>query len=275
MLDKLLSLLRARLRRRSDWYYLGNGVGLALTHFGRKIFLPGGDAGMTPEIILSGTWEPHVEAVLRRVLKPGMQVAEVGASLGFHTLVMAEAVGPTGHIHAFEPYPKVLPLLRNTLASNRFQGRVTLREVAVLHAPGDVHFAADPSQAGSAHLAIPVAAPSYTESFAVPATRLDDALADVPVLDLLRMDSEGTEGLVLLGAQEIMERSPRLVVVMEWSPAMLAARGDVAELANWIAALGFRCQRIERQGVLTPVTAAEMPNLAHCDVVLSRDGVEV
>ncbi|NKE46944.1 FkbM family methyltransferase [Roseomonas frigidaquae] len=275
MLDKLLSLLRARLRRRSDWYYLGNGVGLALTHFGRKIFLPGGDAGMTPDIILSGRWEPHVEALLRRVLKPGMQVAEVGASLGFHTLVMGEAVGPTGHVHAFEPYPKVLPLLRNTLASNRFQDRVTLREVAVLHAPGDVHFAADPAQAGSAHLAIPVAAPSYTESFAVPATRLDDALAELPALDLLRMDAEGTEGLVLLGAQQIMERSPKLMVVMEWSPAMLAARGDVAELANWIAALGFRCRRIERQGVLTDVTAAEMPGLSHCDLLLTRGDAPV
>lgn len=275
MLDKWLSLLATRLRRRSGWYYLGNGVGLALTHFGRKIFLPGSDAGMTPDIILNGQWEPHVEAVLRRILKPGMQVAEVGASVGFHTLVMGEAVGPTGHVHAFEPYPKVLPLLRQTLASNRFMDRVTLREVAVLHAPGDVFFAADPQQAGSAHLAIPVAAPSYTESFAVPATRLDDALAEVPALDLLRMDAEGTEGLVLLGAQQIMARSPRLVVVMEWSPAMLAARGDVAELANWIEALGFRCQRIEREGALSPVTVAEMPGLAHCDLVLSRDGVSV
>ena len=275
MLDKLLSLLRARLRRRSDWYYLGNGVGLALTHFDRKIFLPGGDAGMTPEIILNGRWEPHVEAVLRRVLKPGMQVAEVGASVGFHTLVMGEAVGPTGHIHAFEPYPKVLPLLRQTLASNRFMDRVTLHEVAVLHAPGDVYFAADPQQAGSAHLAIPVAAPSYTESFAVAATRLDDALAGVTSLDLLRMDAEGTEGLVLLGAQQLMERSPRLVVVMEWSPAMLAARGDVAELAAWIAGLGFRCQRIERNGMLMPVTAADMPTLAHCDLVLTRGGVVI
>ncbi|WP_439594309.1 FkbM family methyltransferase [Falsiroseomonas sp.] len=273
MLDKLLSLLRARLRRRSEWYYLGNGVGLALTHFGRKIFLPGGDAGMTPEIILKGQWEPHVEAVLRRVLKPGMQVAEVGASIGFHTLVMGEAVGPTGHIHAFEPYPKVLPLLRNTISSNRFADRVTLHEMAVLHAPGDVFFAADPQQAGSAHLAIAVAAPSYSESFAVPATRLDDALADLPSLDLLRMDSEGTEGLVLLGAQQLMERSPKLVVVMEWSPVMLAARGDVAELAGWIEGLGFRCHRIERNGVLVPVPAAEMPGLAHCDIVLSRGEV--
>lgn len=270
MLDTLISLLRARLRRRSDWYYLGNGVGLALTHFGRKIFLPGDDAGMTPELILTGRWEPHVEALLRRILKPGMQVAEVGASIGFHTLVMGEAVGPAGHIHAFEPYPKVLPLLRNTLASNRFQDRVTLREVAVLDAPGTVHFAADPAQAGSAHLAIPVAAPSYTERFEVPATTLDAALADLPRLDLLRMDAEGTEGLVLRGATQLLARSPELVVVMEWSPAMLAARGDVAELAQWIAAQGFRCRRIERRGVSTPVTAADMPGLAHCDLVLSR-----
>lgn len=273
MLDKLFSLWRARHRRGGEWYYLGNGVGLAVTHFGRKIFLPGDDGGMTPELILNGRWEPHVEALLRRVLKPGMQVAEVGASVGYHTLVMGEAIGANGHIHAFEPYPKVLPLLRQTLQTNRFMDRVTLREVAVLHAPGDVQFAADPQQAGSAHLAIPVAAASYSESFVVPATRLDDALADLPRLDLLRMDSEGTEGLVLLGAQGLIERSPRLVVVMEWSPAMLAARGDVAELAQWIESLGFRARRIPRRGPLVPVTAAEMPGLAHCDLVLTRGDV--
>lgn len=270
MLDKLSSLLRNRLRPRREWYYLGNGMGLALTHFGRKIFLPGDDAGMAVEILLGGRWEPNVESVLRRRLKPGMQVAEVGASLGFHTLVMAEAVGPAGHIHSFEPYPKVLPLLRRTIAANHLGGRVTLREVAILHEPGEVRFAADPVHAGSAHLAIAVAATNYTDGFVTPAMRLDDALADLPALDLLRMDSEGTEGLVLLGATELLARSPRLCIVMEWSPIMLQARGDVAELANWIEALGFRAQRIEKDGSLTPVTAAQMPDLAHCDLVLDR-----
>ncbi|MGX9963591.1 FkbM family methyltransferase [Roseomonas sp. F4] len=270
MLDKLFSLLRDRFRARRDWYYLGNGMGLTLTHFGRKIYLPGDDAGMTPDIILRGQWEPHVEAVLRRRLKPGMQVAEVGASVGFHTLVMAEAVGPTGHIHSFEPYPKVLPLLRRTIAANHLSARVTLREVAVLHEPGEVRFAADPVQTGSAHLAIAVAAENYSDGFIAPAMRLDDALADLPALDLLRMDSEGTEGLVLYGATELLARSPRLCIVMEWSPIMLQARGDVAELAEWIAALGFRCQRIERNGSFTPLTAAQMTSLDHCDLVLDR-----
>jgi FkbM family methyltransferase len=270
MLDKLSSLLRDRLRPRREWYYLGNGMGLALTHFGRKIYLPGDDAGMTPEIILRGQWEPHVEAVLRNRLKPGMQVAEVGASVGFHTLVMAEAVGASGHIHSFEPYPKVLPLLRRTIATNHLGGRVTLREVAILHEPGEVRFAADPEQTGSAHLAIAGGAANYSDGFVAPAMRLDDALAEVPALDLLRMDAEGTEGLVLIGATELLARSPRLCIVLEWSPIMLQARGDVAELAAWIEALGFRCRRIGKDGSFTPVTAAQMPGLDHCDLVLDR-----
>ncbi|MGG5887769.1 FkbM family methyltransferase [Falsiroseomonas sp. HC035] len=271
MFDKLLSLLRARPRVRGGWYYLGNGVGLALTHFGRKIFLPASDDGMTPDIILRGQWEPHVEAVLRRYLKPGMRVAEVGANIGFHTLVMAEAVGPTGHIDTFEPYPKVLPLLRRTLAANQFHRRVTLHEVAILDQAGEVRFAADPTQAGSAHLAIPVAAANYTEGFATPALRLDDALADLPALDLLRMDVEGTEGLALRGATALIARSPRLVVVMEWSPIMLAPRGDVAELSAWITGLGFRARRIERNGQLTPVSPSALSELDHCDLVLERN----
>ncbi|MGK7867410.1 FkbM family methyltransferase [Falsiroseomonas sp. E2-1-a20] len=271
MFDKLLSLLRARPRARGGWYYLGDGVGLGLTHFGRKIFLPASDDGMTPDIILRGQWEPHVEAVLRRTLKPGMRVAELGANIGFHTLVMAEAVGPAGHIDAFEPYPKVLPLLRRTLAANHFHRRVTLHEIAILDLAGEVRFAADPTQAGSAHLAIPVAAANYTEGFAAPARRLDDVLADVPALDLLRMDVEGTEGLALRGATALIARSPRLVVVMEWSPIMLAARGDVADLAAWITGLGFRARRIERNGRLTPIPATALPGLEHCDLVLERN----
>ncbi len=263
-------MLRGLLRGRGGWCYLGDSVGVALTHFGRKIFLPGADFGMTPNIALHGRWEPHVEQTLRALLKPGMQVAEVGANVGFHTLVMAEAVGATGHIHAFEPYPKVARLLRHTLRINRFAERVTLHEAAALHEAGEMTFAVDPDHAGSAHLAIPVALPDYSERFTVPALRLDDVLAELPALDLLRMDAEGTEGLALIGAQALIERSPRLVVIAEWSPAMLAPRGDVAELTAWLVSLGFRFRRIERDGLLTEITAADLPGLAHCDLVMSR-----
>lgn len=271
MLDKATSLWRAVVRgRHGGWCYLGDGVGVALTHFGRKIFLPGGDFGITPDIALHGIWEPHVEAQLRRLLKPGMRVVEVGANVGFHTLVMAEAVGPTGHIHAFEPYPRVLRLLRQTIALNRFAERVTIHASAALHAAGEVEFAVDPDQAGSAHLAIPIALPAYSERFTVPTVRLDEALAEEGAVDLLRMDVEGTEGLVMIGAEALIARSPNLVVVAEWAPNMLAARGDVGELVAWLAAIGFRFHRIERNGTLTGVAAADLPALPHAELIMTR-----
>ena len=273
MLDKATSLLRAWMRgRHGGWCYLGDGVGVALTHFGRKIFLPGADFGMTPDIALHGRWEPHVEVTLRRIIKPGMRVVELGASVGFHTLVMAEAIGPDGHIHAFEPYPRVARLLRQTIAINRFDDRVTIHEVAALHLAGEVMFAVDPTQAGSAHLAIPVALPEYSEHFAVPAVRLDDALADLDAIDLLRMDIEGAEGLAMIGAAALMARSPDLMVAAEWAPNMLAARGDVTELAAWIGALGFRIQRIERNGALSDVLATDLPALPHAELLMTRPG---
>jgi len=271
MLDKVTSLWRAALRRRNGgWCYLGDGVGVALTHFGRKIFLPGGDFGITPDIALHGIWEPHVEAELRRLLKPGMRVVEIGANVGFHTLVMAEAVGPSGHIHAFEPYPRVLRLLRQTIALNRFAERVTIHAAAALHAAGEVEFAVDPDQAGSAHLAIPVMLPVYSERLVVPTVRLDEALAGEGAIDLVRMDAEGTEGLALIGAEALLARSPNLTIVTEWSPNMLAARGDVGELVAWLAGLGFRFRRIERNGTLSEIAAADMPTLAHAELVMTR-----
>jgi len=271
MLDKATSLLRAWMRgRHGGWCYLGDGVGVALTHFGRKIFLPGADFGVTPDIALHGQWEPHVERTLRQILKPGMRVVELGANVGFHTLVMAEAVGAAGHIHAFEPYPRVARLLRQTIAINRFADRVSIHEVAALHAAGEVVFAVDPTQAGSAHLAIPVALPEYSEHFTVQAVRLDDALADLPAIDLLRMDVEGAEGLAMIGAEALMARSPNLMVLAEWAPNMLAARGDVAELATWLGALGFRFQRIARNGTLSDVAATDLPAIPHAELLMTR-----
>jgi FkbM family methyltransferase len=274
MLRSALDWLRWQLRGRDSWYWMGTH-GIALTRAGRKIFLPGGDVGLAASIATTGRWEPHVERVLCRLVKPGQMVAEVGANVGYHTLTLAARVGETGHVHAFEPHPRVLPLLRATLAKNgRLGTRVTLHPVAAAAAAGQVQFAASHSEIGSGHLRLGAAAPPYdevyAERFAAQAVRLDDALAAVPALDLLRMDVEGAEGLVLEGAAALIARSPALRIVMEWAPAMLAIRSDPAGIAGSLAAQGFRAWRIPRLGRLEPVEMAALPKLPHGELALSR-----
>jgi hypothetical protein len=93
---------------REGYCYLGGHRALALTHRGHEIVLDTRDIGLTPHIALHGTWECEVEAVLQQPLRPGQSVAAVGVNIGYHTLAMTAAVGPTGHVHAFEASPDVL-----------------------------------------------------------------------------------------------------------------------------------------------------------------------
>jgi FkbM family methyltransferase len=266
-----------RLRGRETWLWMGTH-GIAVTQSGRKIFVPAGDLGVVPSIAVYGIWEPPVEAVLRRLVQRGDTVAEVGANVGYHTLVLAERVGRSGHVHCFEPHPRLLPLLRATLDLNApFGERVTLHPFAALDVPGRVGFAAAQEQAGSGHLQVRGMNAAYdelyTERFEVEAVRMDDRLADVPALDLLRMDAEGSEGLALRGAARLIARSPRLRIVTEWSPAMLASRTDPVEIAAWLGAQGFRAWMIARRGRLEPVAIDALPGLPHGELVFSRQDI--
>ncbi len=268
---KNVSLPATPARPPQPYCYLGEGRALALTHRGQMIFLDTRDLGLTPHIAMHGTWEMDVEAVLGRLLRRGQRVAEVGANMGYHSLTMAEAVGPEGHIDSFEANPAVLPLLRATLSVNGFGERVTLHPVAALDAPGEVSFSSDPEHIGSGHLAFEVEAANYSRRVTVPAVTLDAALAAVPSLDLLRMDAEGSEPQVLRGAAALLARSPGLRIVTEWSAPMMAVRCDLPALVGWLGSeLGFRFWRIGKGGAMEPVPAESLPQLPHGDVVMMR-----
>jgi FkbM family methyltransferase len=258
-------------RPAQPYCYLGGDRALALTHRGQMIYLDTRDLGLTPHIAVHGTWEMDVEAVLGRLLRRGDHVAEVGANMGYHTLAMAEAVGPEGHIDSFEANPVVLPLLRATIAVNGFAGRVTLHPVAALDAPGEVSFSSDPEHIGSGHLAHELEAANYSRRATVPAVTLDAALAGMPALDLLRMDAEGSEPQVLRGAAALIGRSPGLRILTEWSAPMMAVRSDLSALVAWLGGeLGFGFWRVAKGGVLEPVPAENLPGLPHGDLLMMR-----
>lgn len=274
-LGHLLRRLRARRLARPAYVPLGRHA-VAVTRDGHRIHLLADDLSVTPTMALTGAWEPHVASLLRRLLRPGMLVAEGGANVGCHTLVMAEALGARGRLHAFEPLPDFRPLLEQTLVANRLADRVVLHEAALLDRVRPIELLLDPTMLGSGHLAMVHASDRYSRRVAAQATTLDVALAaqgDRP-LDLIRLDIEGSEALALRGAEATIRRSPRLRIVMEWSPPMLAARCDPAEAAAWLAGLGFRFWRIGRHGwrghALHPVPAASLAALPHGEILASR-----
>jgi FkbM family methyltransferase len=258
-------------RRRTTYCFLGDR-GLTITRRGHRMYVDLADRGMTPHLALSGEWEPGMERLLARLLRPGDTVVEVGANMGYHTLGMARAVGPSGHVHAFEVHPRILPLLADNLALNGYAGRVTIHARAAMDADGPVAFAADPRECGSGHVEI-LAHASYSERFEVQGVRINQALAELPRAELLRIDAEGSEPRVLRGAEALLRRSPRLAIMMEWSPAMMRVHEKPEELLAWLGSLGFaHLHRIlpRQRGRLAATDAIALAGLAHGDLVLTR-----
>jgi hypothetical protein len=93
----------------------------------------------------------------------------------------------------------------------------------------------------------------------------------------MRLDVEGTEMLALRGAEAVLRRSPRLRIVLEWSPVMLRSHCDPAAEVAWLGGMGFRCWRIARRRYdpfrpwrLQPMELAALPDAPHGEVLLAR-----
>lgn len=155
-----------------------------------------------------GTYEaPNVRQVVR-VLRPGQVFYDVGAHVGYYTLLAARLVGERGRVVAFEPVARNLALLRRHLRLNGLRN-VEVRPVAVGSAPGAVGFAYDPREHSTGRLAATVG------NLHVQVTTLDVTVevdgAAVP--DLIKIDVEGAEYDVLVGAQRLLERHrPQLLL---------------------------------------------------------------
>jgi hypothetical protein len=85
------------------------------------------------------------------------------------------------------------------------------------------------------------------------------------------MDIEGSEPLALRGAQALIDRSPKLKIVTEWSLKLMSARADVGQYVDWLTDRRFRFWLIGAGPKLTSVDPSGVLALPHCDLFMSRD----
>lgn len=250
--------------------YLGPNVALTRLHDGHHLFVDPEDQSLTPHLIAHGFWEQWIEKVVRQLVKRGDRIVEVGANLGYYTVIMANIIGDLGNIDAFEANPRIANLLERSVAFNGYAPRVKVHEAAAADQGGTLSFATSRRFLGSGTISQDLhAIGGDTELITVPAMRLDDAIP-AGSIDVLRMDAEGAEPAILLGAMDLLDRSPSIRICAEWSMTMMAGRSDVPALIDQLDAKGFRFWRIEYSSELNPLTKADLLASHHCDVVMSR-----
>jgi FkbM family methyltransferase len=170
----------------------------------------------------SGVWEPHVTAAFRATLSPGDVCVDVGAYIGYYTLLAAKLVGPAGHVYALEPAFDAHAALVSNAALNGVSNITTLRaaagsfqgETAVVDQ--SIRSTVRPAEAGAK---IPV----RTVASVVPRAELER-------LRLVKVDVEGYEVEVLRGVEPIFEAGARPSLLVELHAGVV--RAAVAQLAE-------------------------------------------
>ncbi len=212
------------------------------------------------QIAIERAWEPTATRVFASLLRPGMRVYDVGANIGHYTLVAAAAVGPKGHVAAFEPMPAHRRDLAANVAGNGL-GNVSVHRLALGERNGVRELYADPRNPGghsfSRQNAGAVAGPLRVETATLDAVAA--RLGGDPPVHLIKMDTQGAEGAILRGGRRTLRRH-RPLLVLEFWPFGLRNCGDSGRaLLEELAALGYRWQEIhEGSGELRGTTAGSL-----------------
>lgn len=167
---------------------------------------------------LTGDAEPEVQNTLAELVKPGQTVYDVGANIGFFTMLCSRLVGPEGAVYAFEPIPQNVATLRHNVALNGLTN-VVIIEKALSSSTGAAEMFVSP---WSAFHSLNVAGASKQENhgpqsgeIVVQTVTLDEFVRgeDVRAPDLVKIDVEGAELVVLDGMRETLRsRQPLLLV---------------------------------------------------------------
>ena len=256
--------------------YLGDFTCLSKTDRGHKIYLDTRDISLAPHIMLDGVWETWIAELVEKVVLPGMRVVEVGANVGYFTLLLAGRIGPNGSIDTFEANPSVYKNLYRSLAINGFLDRVRPHCMAVADRCGTVPFHTRLHYQGSSSLhafdpAEVEGSLDEVKSFDATVTSLDAFFEkSLQPIDFIKMDAEGAEGLIVSGMQQLLACSPNLKIVMEYSPIQLAALGtNPQELLEELVSLKFDLFKINPSG-LERVSPKDLLGEVHCEIYAER-----
>jgi FkbM family methyltransferase len=294
---------------------LGNNELLVRTLRDFYLVVPGWNIDVAPGILRDGYIEAWTNEVFLSLLKEGDSVVNVGANFGYYSVLGAQKVGRSGKVYAVEANSAVYPFLLKSVYWSGFPDVIRAynfaaaspdmenREVDFLFDPqfigGGNLFNANPPRVGTLteclwsseniHLALDKnrqfhgGGGAYSKVRAVCRT-LDSTLPADDRIAAMIIDAEGSECFVIGGARELIQRNPRMSIIVEWGSGVLQDAGRSAAVdAMWHFLLnvrGYSPFRICPEGYagvgamphLEPLSREQLYNMPHSDVLLRPAG---
>ena len=197
---------------------------------------------LTRHMLFDGLYQADVLYWIKSLCKKGDTVFDVSAFHGLMSIVASRAVGPRGRVVAFEPNPRSIDHLNRHLALNRCKN-VTVEPLGVMEVEQELEFYPQPGDSSwNSSFVREFVDPNHAvEPMRIKCTTLDAYVAKTGLVPrLIKIDTEGTEFLVLRGATELIRRhQPKLL--MEFNPASAERAGtSIQAIQDYLTSLNYR-----------------------------------
>lgn len=216
-------------------------------------------------------YEPEVTSVFRQVLRPGMGVVDIGANIGWFSMLSASIVGPTGLVVSVEPNGSNARMLE---ASRRANGFGQMRVVQAAAGPAVGMLVLHRSYSNGTTSALPDDAAALFEAESVACLPVDLVVPEGRRIDLIKVDVEGAEFLALQGCAGVIGRD-RPVIVSEFSPDLMPGISGVSGpvYLEWLLGQGYTLHVIGLDG--TVGGAEQVPGVMAAYAARGADHIDI
>ena len=255
---------------------VGDGLILAKLAFDNlMITVEETDRLIGPHLVMNGIYEKGLTAYFRSLIDQTSTYVDVGANIGYYTVLFGKHLRDRGQVYAFEPDERNFEILTRNLQINWIDKKNILAEnFAVGSENGTADIFRHNTKPGNTSL-LPQSSVGTSDisKFVVSKVTLDDYFAERDVsIDVMKVDVEGYELPVLIGAQNTIKYSPNIRLVVEWDPARWGSidvsAQDVAEL---LSSLEMKAALVSSRGEVNEINYDILLDVAYANVIFCHE----
>jgi FkbM family methyltransferase len=252
-----------------NYAYLGNFRAVTLTDYGCRILIDTRNKQHL-KIISHGVYEKAVAWAISEHLNSDEVFVDVGANIGYFTLLGCKIVGPKGKVYALEPNPVIYEMMETSVFANSFGKRCETINIAAFKSDGELELTWDSAGHGGGRLVTHDDVILDENKTLVKLQKLDKILENNnEKISVIKIDTEGSEPFILEGATHILENNPDCTIIAEWSPRFVKSRGyDFDKYVDYLYDTFESIELLAKVGVANKIDKQKLINTRHGNIIL-------
>lgn len=265
------------IRALTEYAYLGGHTGICKILGRFHCYIDTKDRKICSHLLTKGIWEIQNTECMAGIIKPGMNVVDVGGNFGYFTLLMCGLIGHAGgKVYSIEANPELCALIKDSLEVNALLSKAEVINCAIYDQQIDaieLTFGNNKTMNGrlSQFKNNPANMRPGEQVVQVPGNTLDNLLPKHEKIDFIKVDIEGSEEMFWYGSKRIRGANQALQILMEYNPKSYK---DPGALIKNIFAEGYTVKKIYRtqseDQLLDEQALLSMPKNEHVMLLLAK-----